>query len=206
MPIHKSGNKNHVDNERSITLLSVLGKLFTRILKNRLTEWGQRYNVYIEAQAGFRKKYSTRDQIFVLNSLINIVFNKSKDAKLYCALIDFRKAYGLIVRDLLWYKLKLGIRGKMFNGLKCMYSNVKSRVKHNLEISDCFDCNLGLIQSEIMSPFLFSMYINDLEETMFLKGADCITVESLKIFLLMYADDIVLFSESADGLQKTLIY
>ena len=205
VPIHKSGNKNLVDNYRGITLLSVLGKLFTRILNNRLTEWGQRYNVYIEAQAGFRKNYSTRDQIFVLNSLINIVFNKSKDAKLYCAFVDFRKAYDLIVRDLLWYKLlKLGIRGKMFNVIKCMYSNVKSKVKHNLEISDCFDCNLGLIQGEIMSPFLFSMYINDLEETMFLKGADCITVESLKIFLLMYADDIVLFSESADGLQKNL--
>ena len=40
---------------------------------------------------------------------------------------------------------------------------------------------------------------------MFSKGADCITVESLKIFLLMYADDIALFTESADGLQKNLV-
>ena len=87
--------------------------------------------------------------------LYNIIFNKSKDAKLYCAFVDFRKAYYLIVRYLLWYKLlKLGIRGKMFNVIKCMYSNVKSKIKHKIEISDYV-------------PFLFSMYINDLEETVF---------------------------------------
>ena len=33
------------------TLLSVVGKLFTSIIDNRLNEWAENYHVYIEAQA-----------------------------------------------------------------------------------------------------------------------------------------------------------
>ena len=55
VPLHKKGNINQVDNYRGITLLSNLGKLFSRILNNRLTEWAEGYHIYVEAQAEFRK-------------------------------------------------------------------------------------------------------------------------------------------------------
>ena len=55
----KMGDINEVSNYRGIILLSTLGKLFTRILNTRLNEWAEEYNVYIEAQAGFRKHMST---------------------------------------------------------------------------------------------------------------------------------------------------
>ena len=45
---------NEVANYRGITLLSTLGKLFTRILNNRLNKWAEEYGIYIEAQAGFQ--------------------------------------------------------------------------------------------------------------------------------------------------------
>jgi len=44
-------------------LLSTLGKLFTRILNNWLTEWAEQYSVYIEAQAGFRSNVRTIDNV-----------------------------------------------------------------------------------------------------------------------------------------------
>ena len=83
-----------------------------------------------------------------------------------------------------------------------MYDQVKSRVQNNIELSDCFDCHRGVRQGEILSPFLFSMYVNDLEDTLSLHGADCVNIESLKLFLLMYADDIVIFAESPEGMQN----
>ena len=50
VPIFKNGDINEVVfNYTGITLLSTLGKLFTRILNNRLNEWAEMYNVYIEA-------------------------------------------------------------------------------------------------------------------------------------------------------------
>ena len=51
VPIFKSGDQSEASNYRGITLLSTLGKLFTRILNNRLTNWAEEYNVYVEAQA-----------------------------------------------------------------------------------------------------------------------------------------------------------
>ena len=42
IPIHKKGDKNEVSNCRGITLISTLGKLFTRILNNRLTSWAEK--------------------------------------------------------------------------------------------------------------------------------------------------------------------
>ena len=112
IPVFKKGDKNEVSNYRGITLLSTVGKLFTRILNNRLNDWADQYNVYVEAQAGFRKNMGTVDNIFILNCLITHCLNKNE--RLYCAFIDFTKAFDFIVRDVLWYKLlKVGVRGKM---------------------------------------------------------------------------------------------
>ena len=103
VPIFKKGDINQVSNYRGITLLSTLGKLFIRILNSRLNKWAEEYNVYIEAQAGFRKHMSTIDNIFVLNVLITHCINNNE--YLYCCFVDFTKAFDYVERDILWYKL-----------------------------------------------------------------------------------------------------
>ena len=45
VPLHKKGVVNQVENFRGITLLSTFGKLFSRILNNRLTEWAEEYHI-----------------------------------------------------------------------------------------------------------------------------------------------------------------
>ena len=60
-----------------------------------------------------------------------------------------------------------------------------------------FFSNLGVRQGECLSPFLFSMYLNDLEATIILNGAKGTDIGMLKLFLLLYADDIVLFANFA---------
>ena len=112
IPLHKKGSMSDVENYRGITLLSCLGKLFTRLLNNRLTDWAEKYFVLVEARAGFRANMSTVDDVFVLHCLLTHVLNQGK--KLYCAFVDFTKAFDYVVRDNLWYKMiKLGIRGRI---------------------------------------------------------------------------------------------
>lgn len=203
IPLHKKGNKSEVGNYRGITLLSSLGKLFTRIINNRLTGWSEKYFVLIEAQAGFRPNMSTVDDIFILHSLLTHVLNHGN--KLYCAFVDFTKAFDYIVRDNLWYKMiKLGLRGKILSIIKSMYSVVKSRVKYDGKLGNEFYCCLGVRQGECLSPLLFSMFINDLEETFIKAGYNGLDIDMFKIFMLLYADDIVLFSNSAQELQEGL--
>ena len=57
------------------------------------------YHVYIEAQTGFRSNMGTVDDIFTLHGLLTRVINQGK--KLYCALVEFNKAFDYINIDIL---------------------------------------------------------------------------------------------------------
>ena len=78
IPIFKKGDKNEASNYQGITLLSIISKLFTRILNNRLNSWAEEYNIYVEAQVGFRKWMGTTDNIFILNNLIKHCINNNE--------------------------------------------------------------------------------------------------------------------------------
>ena len=92
----------------------------------------------------------------------------------------------------------------MFNMLRSMYKEIKLGVKHLNNVSDFFDSNIGLLQGEITSPILFSFFINDLETHLQSNIDAGLTLDELSIFLLLFADDAVLMSESKDGLQLSL--
>ena len=47
-----------------------------------------------------------------------------------------------------------------------MYSDVKSCVRHLDKLSDFFECEVGLMQGEICSPILFSLFLNDIETSL----------------------------------------
>jgi hypothetical protein len=74
--MYKKGDINDPNNDRGITLVRCLGKLFTSILNERILEWDKKYNVKTDAQFGFKPGNSTIDAIFVLLSLINITLKK----------------------------------------------------------------------------------------------------------------------------------
>lgn len=203
VPIHKNGSKSHVGNYRGITLLSTLGKLFTRVLNNRLTFWSDTYGIISDTQAGFRSGRGTTDNVFILQSMINTLLNKGK--RLYCAFLDFRKAFDYISRDCLWFKLiRAGIRGHMYTILHNMYSCVKSYVRVGADTSETFGCFLGVRQGESLSPFLFSLFLNDMEQELKDKNMTAVTIGELNLFLLLYADDSVIFAETGEELQKGL--
>jgi len=52
------------------------------------------------------------------------------------------------------------------NIIYSLYQNVKSSVKFENEISQTFVTSLGTRQGYSLSPFIFSMYVNDLEVEM----------------------------------------
>ena len=127
-----------------------------------LDAWAEMCGIYVEAQNGFRRGRGTVDSAFVLYSIVNEYLEQGK--KLYTFFIDYSKAFDYIVHDNLWYKLlNLGVQGKIIDIIHSMYSQVRTKVFNNNEKSETFTCKLGVRQGECLSPFLFSMYVNDLE-------------------------------------------
>ena len=75
-----------------------------------------------------------------------------------------KAAFDNVLRNALWYKLhKCGIDLKIVNIIKNVYTNVKSCVRHCNSYSSFCDCDVGLWQGEVLSPLMFSLFIEDLE-------------------------------------------
>ena len=207
------GSKTDPEIYRGITLNSCLSKTFSAVLDKRLNEYAEYINLISKVQAGFRKGHSIIDNIFVLYSLITIYFSRGK--KLFCTFVDFKSAFDTVWRSGLWQKmLKSNIKGKIFTVIFNMYQNIKTCIKRGNEFSDFFISKTGVKQGENLSPFLFSLFLNDLESFFVEHNVDHlqdiseICEESIqmyiKLFIILYADDTVLLSETANGLQNLL--
>jgi hypothetical protein len=120
-------------------------------------------SILCEEQAGFRKHYSTTDHMFNLKCLIDMYLRCNKT--LFCAFIDYRKAFDSVDRCALWNKLlQYCIDGKMFKIIHNMYESAKSCVRLGTKLSDHFYSNVGVRQGENLYPVLFSLFLNDLVE------------------------------------------
>ena len=212
VPIYKNkGDSLEPVNYRPITLLSCISKLFTAVLNQRINNYLETEEILQENQAGFRANYSTTDHIFTLNSIIEILRHSKK--KVYCAFVDFSKAFDSVWHIGLYQKLlAYNINGKFFRIIQNIYSNIKNCITINNEKSNFFQSNCGIRQGENLSPILFSLFLNDLETELrdkgfqginFLDPNDNLTT-ILQILVLLYADDTILMSDNPEQLQHCL--
>ena len=218
-PIYKNkGNRDDPNNYRGITILSCFGKLFTSVLNNRLCRFIEQFDIIGNEQSGFRKGYSTNDNIFILYGIINILLSNRK--RLYCAFLDYEKAFDKIDRIFLWQKLlNENISGKVLVIIKNIYESAKSCVKVGGEKSEFFKIHSGVRQGENLSPILFSLFLNDMKSYLSkdMEGLNSVInqcnlcdkneIDSdvfLNLFVLLYADDTVIFSEKPEELQMGL--
>ena len=193
-PLHKKGEIGDPNNYRGITLISVVGKLFTRIINSRLTEWADKYEFYFAGQAGFRSGHSTMDNIFILNSIINKTIDKK--GRLYAFFIDLSKCFDKIVRENVFYKLvNIGIGNKIIDVIKSLYSHVKCIIRdNNVDSTFGFLCALGVLQGECLSPTLFAFLVNDLADFLKQSANNVLSWKDIQLYLLLYADDMVYIS------------
>ena len=214
----KKGSADDPGNYRGITILSCFGKLFTSVVNNRLIEFFDKQSVVGPEQAGFRSGYSTMDHLFTLHCIIDLFLSKKK--RLYCLFVDYEKAFDYVNRAFLWQKLlKAGVKGRILEVIQYMYEKAKSCVKVGDECSEFFQCGSGVRQGENLSPILFAIYLNDLQSYLSEKveGLTSLSNEAkelgwnnideavmLKMFILLYADDTVICTESIEELQKAL--
>ncbi len=203
-PIPKgTGKDNRVPlNYRGITLISVPCKIYCDILNRRLVKWLEENQVIVDEQNGYRKKRSCEDHLYSLYSVINN--RKLAKQSTYVCFVDAAKAFDNVNRDCLWYKLQMcGIRGKILGAIKSLYDGVKCAVRINDSLSPWFDVLCGVKQGCVISPTLFSIYINDLASE--IKALNCgVKCDQIESSLFLFADDIALVAPTEDALQQML--
>ena len=83
-----------------------------------------------------------------------------------------------------------------------MYLNTISAVKINNSITPTFKSEVGVKQGHNLSPTLFNVYLNDLKFPE--DSCDPIKLSSVSLSHLLWADDLLIMSQSSVGLQKCL--
>ena len=201
-PIFKYGNKDDPNNYRGITVAGCLGKLFNSILNSRLDKYLLDNKLISDCQIGFCNNSRTSDHIFVVKCIIDYYF--SKDSKVYTCFVDFQKAFDSVLHTAIQNKLlKLDVYGLFYNIIKDMYLQSSLCVKVNDKLTNTFKSLVGVRQGDVLSPNLFKIFINDLPSYLS-SSPDPIYLNNKRLDCLIYADDVILLSSSATGLQAKL--
>ena len=87
--------------------------------------------------------------------------------------------------------------------VKHMYTNTNTSVKLSSGIIEFFKTNTGIRQGDSLSPLMFCLYIDDIK-TLFDAPSHPCKIGDFSISHLLFADDLIIFSETKTGLQYSI--
>ncbi|BHF70339.1 hypothetical protein SprV_0301338900 [Sparganum proliferum] len=151
----RQGNRQVCDNHRGISLLNIAGKIFARILLNRLNNHLEQ-GLLPESQCGFRRHRGTTDMIFAVRQLQE----KCQEmwTHLYSTFVDLTKAFDTVNRERLWKIMqKFGCPERFIQMVRQLYDGMMARVTDNGSVSEAFAVINGMKQGCVLAPTLFSL-------------------------------------------------
>ena len=204
-PLHKKGSVSNPDNYRAIAVCSCLGKLLSVMLLTRLIAHRSTAHPDPPNQAGFTKGSQCNDHIFALLTIAE-KYKKTK-GKIYAVFVDLKKAFDLVCRQALLFKLACyGVNGGFYNLIKNMYQKSSGQIKLNGKLSKIFRILKGTEQGHPLSPELFKVYFKELSDLLNEASVtlNCPSLSGLTISHLAWADDLVILALDPNSLQKLL--
>ena len=200
--ILKEGDDEDPNNYRAITVASAISKVLAILLDDYLAGYVEEKGIMNPLQIAFQKKSRPADHLLVLKSITDNYLSRGR--KIYACFVDFQKAYDNVWRIGMYHKLlEYGVEPNLVSLIKDMYDKTKIMLKINGKLTAPINTQKGVRQGCILSPRLFNLFINDIP-TIFDKQCHPVQLGKINIQCLMYADDIVIFSESKEGLQRCL--
>ncbi len=151
------GKREECNIYKGISLFSVPGKIYRRILHERMMKVTDKS--VGDEQGGFWKGRGCVNQNFPVKILVEKYLEK--DRTLFAAFMDLEKAYDRVDRKGPWETLRVyGARGKLLEGVRSFYENASASVLVNGELSESFKVEVGVRQGCMMSPWLFNIYMD----------------------------------------------
>lgn len=195
VPLYKGkGERVNPRNYRPIYLNSCVGKVFERMVNNRLVHVLESNELLSKHQYAFRKGRTTVDHLAVLEETIRESLNKKQYAQV--VFLDVTKAYDTTWRRLILQRLKdWKIDGSMLRFLHKMLERRTFNVLVNGTLSNEKSMETGLCQGSILSVTLFLIAIDTIMQYL-----------PPDVKCLLYADDVILIAtgENSESIRDTL--
>ncbi|KAK3558549.1 hypothetical protein QTP86_019017 [Hemibagrus guttatus] len=199
VPLFKKGDRRVCSNYRGITLLSLPGKVYSRVLERRVRPlvepWIQ------EEQCGFRPSRGTLDQLYTLHRVLEGSWEFAQPV--HMCFVDLEKAFDCVPRGILWEVFwEYGVHGPLLRAVRSLYNRSRSLVRIASCKSDLFPVHVGLRQGCPLSLVLFIVFMDRISRRS--QGLEGVRFEDHRISSLIFADDVVLLASSSLDLQHAL--
>ena len=201
VPIPKGRNADFTNpsNFRGITLLSVISKVFEKLILSRLST---QMSLIHPLQGGFKPRMSCMHTAFILQEAVRSLRVQKKKA--YVAFLDVRKAFDTVWHSGLLLKLiQFQVPKYIWSIINNWYHHCTSSILWNSSTSRSFSVQQGVRQGAVLSPLLYCIFVNDLLSQLSSSGYG-VRVHNIFCGSPMYADDLALISHSSSDLQDML--
>ena len=206
--IHKKGPGDDPSNFRPIALMSCLYKLFTSILSARVSDFAISNNLLSSQQKSARPSEGCHEHTFTLQSVVADCKRNRKNC--FFAWLDLRNAFGSVSHDAIYVTLKhMGFPPHFINLVKDIYTDAETVVKLSKDQeTDPIKVNAGVKQGCPISPILFNLttelLIRSVQSRCSGNSDISFKLHGNPVYVLAYADDLVLVSRTRHGLQTLL--
>ena len=175
---------------RGIAISPVISKVFEYCILDKF----QNYLGSCDKQFGFKKGHGCRSAIYTVRKIVDDL-NKAGSTVNMCA-IDLSKAFDKVNHYALYIKLmKRLVPVELLEVLVNWLAECFTCIRWNNSWSTMFCVCSGVRQGSVLSPLLFAIYVDDIGK---------LSDERHALYVILYADDILLLSPSVSRLQKLL--
>lgn len=193
------GMKGKCSNERGITLASNIGKVYERIINERV----KKQVTITDTQAGGTEGNATVDHLITLKQTIQEIRNRNKTA--YIVFLDVQKAYDKAWLDAILYAMhKNGVKGKNLQIMKLLNSNLTARIRTKYGLTRKIKIRDSIRQGGVLSVIEYATLMDEISKKLKDEAAGIKTNSGELIGSLLWMDDVVLIHEDPDELQRML--